>query len=73
MKAIRIVGIILVIIGILGFVVPRITYTEEVTLLEVGPLQVQTEQQRAIPIPDIAAGMAVLAGLVLVMVGAKTR
>lgn len=73
MKAVTIFGIILIIVGILGFAVPRITYTENVTLLDVGPLEVQAEQERAIPVPDIAAGASVLAGIVLVVVGAKNR
>lgn len=73
MKALSIFGIILIIIGILGFVFPRITYTEEVAVLGIGPLQVQAEQERTIAIPDIAAGMAVLAGIVIVVVGARNR
>lgn len=73
MKSLTIIGIILIVLGILGFIVPRITYTEETTALDLGPIEVQTEQQRSIPVPDIAAGVAVVAGLVMVIAGSSSR
>lgn len=73
MRSLVTIGVILVILGIAGFVVPRITFTEERTVLDVGPVEVEAEQQRSVPIPDIAAGVAVVAGLVLVGVGASSR
>jgi len=73
MRSLTTIGVILIILGILGFLIPRITVTEETTALEVGPLEVTTEQQRSIPIPDIAAGVAVVAGIVMVVAGSGSR
>ncbi len=73
MKSLTIIGIILIVLGILGFIVPRITYTEETTALDLGPIEVQAEQQQSIPVPDIAAGVAVVAGLVMVIAGSSSR
>ena len=73
MRSLTTIGVILIILGILGFVVPRITYTEETTALDIGPIEVQAEQQRSIPIPDIAAGVAVVAGLIMVIAGSSSR
>lgn len=73
MRSLTTIGVILIILGILGFIIPRITFTEETTAVEVGPLEVTTEQERSIPIPDIAAGVAVVAGIVMVVAGSGSR
>jgi len=73
MRSLTTIGIVLVILGILGFVVPRITFTEERTVLDVGPVEVEARQERSIPIPDVAAGVAVVAGLVMVVAGSSSR
>ena len=73
MRSLSTIGVILIILGILGFVIPRITFTQESTAIDVGPLEVTTETERSIPIPDIAAGAAVVAGIVLVVMGSSSR
>jgi len=73
MRSLSTIGVILIILGILGFIVPRITFTQESTAVDIGPLEVQTETERSIPIPDIAAGAAVVAGIVLVVMGSSSR
>ncbi|HZW28744.1 MAG TPA: hypothetical protein VFF08_09820 [Trueperaceae bacterium] len=73
MRSLTTIGVILIILGIVGFVVPRITFTEERTVLDVGPVEVEARQERSVPIPDIAAGVAVVAGLVMVVAGASSR
>ena len=73
MRQLTTIGVILIVLGLLGFVVPRITYTEETTAVDIGPVEVTTEQERSIPIPDIAAGAAVVAGVVMVVMGSGSR
>lgn len=73
MRSLTTIGVILIILGILGFVVPRITFTEQRTVLDVGPVEIEAEQQRSIPIPDVAASVAVVAGLVMVVAGSSSR
>jgi len=73
MRSLSTIGVILIVLGILGFVIPRITFTQETTAIDIGPLEVTTETERSIPIPDIAAGAAVVAGIVLVVMGSGSR
>jgi hypothetical protein len=73
MKNLTVIGVILIVLGLAGFVIPRITYTEETTALEIGPLEVTAEQERSITIPDVAAGAAVAVGALLVIVGASRK
>jgi len=73
MRQLSIIGVILIVLGIVGFIVQRVSFTQRETALEVGPLEVTTTTERSIPIPDIAAGAAIVAGLVLVFVGSNKR
>ena len=67
----RALGVVLIVLGILGFIVGGISFTTDETVADVGPLQVETERTRTIPITPIASGVAVLAGVVLVIAGAR--
>jgi hypothetical protein len=67
----RILGVVLIILGIVGFAIGGITFTRQRTVLEVGPLEVQAEERETFPIAPLAAGAAVLAGIVLVVLGSR--
>jgi len=73
MRQISIIGVILIVLGIVGFIVQRVSFTQQETALDVGPLEVTTTTERSIPIPDIAAGAAVVAGIVMVVAGSGKR
>lgn len=73
MQRLTIIGLVLIVLGLAGFLVPRIVYTDEETVIDVGPIEVQAERQNSVRIPDVAAGAAVVAGTVLVIVGATRR
>lgn len=67
----RTLGVILIVLGILGFVLGGISFTREETVADVGPLEVETERRETIPITPIASGIAVIAGIVLVVAGGR--
>lgn len=69
MRPLVLIGVILIVLGIAGFVIKRVTYTKDTAEVNVGPLQVTTAERRTVDIPDIAAGAAVVAGVVLVIAG----
>jgi hypothetical protein len=69
----RIVGVVLIVLGIVGFAIGGITFTRERTVAEVGPLELRTEERETFPITPIAAGAALVAGIVLVVVGSRRR
>ena len=43
------------------------------TVADIGPIEIQATEKERIPITPIASGVAVVAGLVLVMAGARKR
>lgn len=67
------IGVVLIALGLLGFVVPRFTFTEQETVIDAGPLEVEAERQRSVTIPDVASGAAVAAGVVLTVVGSGRK
>jgi hypothetical protein len=71
MRAITVVGIVLIVIGVVALVYQGITYTTREKVLEVGPVEVQTETRKTIPLPPLAGGAALAGGIILVIVGAR--
>ena len=73
MRRLVTIGVILILLGIAGFIVPRIGVTTEETIIDAGPIEVEAERRRTVSIPDLAAGAAVAAGTILTIVGASRR
>jgi hypothetical protein len=69
----RIAGIILVVFGLFALAIGGIGYTKEHKVLDLGPLQAKTEEHHTIPLPPVVGFASLAAGIVLVVVGAKTR
>lgn len=67
----RILGVILIILGLLGFILGGITYTQTETVADLGPLELEAKEERTVPITPIASGTAVVAGIVLVIVDSR--
>lgn len=73
MKQLIVVGVTLIVLGLAGFIVPRVGFTTEETVVDVGPIEIQADRTRTLTVPSVAAGAAVVAGTVLVIVGAARR
>jgi len=73
MKAITVVGIILIVLGIVALAYQGITYTSKEKVVDLGPLKVETEKQKTIPLPPVLGVLAIGAGVVLVVVGTRGR
>jgi hypothetical protein len=73
MKAATIVGILLIILGMVGFVAGGVSFTHEKKDLDVGPVQVTHKQTKTFPISPILSTISLVAGVGLVVVGARAR
>lgn len=71
MKPLALVGVLLIVLGVIGLVVENVSFTERKTVLDVGPIKVQADEQRVVPIPTIAGVVAIVVGLGLVFMGRK--
>jgi UDP-N-acetylmuramyl pentapeptide phosphotransferase/UDP-N-acetylglucosamine-1-phosphate transferase len=73
MSAARIAGVILIVVGLIGLVWGGISWTEEKTVVDIGPIEARAEEQRTIPITPVVGGIALVAGIVLLVVPGRRR
>jgi hypothetical protein len=71
MKTAALVGILLIILGVISFAYQGITYTTHKKVVDIGPLQATTKQNKTIPLPPILGGLALVGGVALLIVSAK--
>ena len=71
MKPLAWVGVLLIVLGVIGLIVENVSFTERKTVLDVGPLKVQADEQKVVPIPTIAGVAAIVVGLGLVFMGRR--
>lgn len=67
----RTLGIILIVLGILGFLTEAISFTTEEQVMDLGPLEVERQEERTVPVTPIASGAAVVVGIGLVAVSGR--
>lgn len=67
----KIIGIVLVVLGILGLAYGGITWTTSEKVVDLGPLQVTHDKTRSLPLPPIAGGVCLIAGVVLLVSGGR--
>jgi hypothetical protein len=73
MKAATIVGILLIILGIIGFATGGISFTHQKKDVDAGPIQISHKTQDTIPISPILSTISLIAGVGLVVVGARSK
>jgi hypothetical protein len=73
MKAATIVGVLLIILGVVGFAMGGISFTHEKKDVDLGPLQVSHQQTKTLPISPILSTLSLVAGVGLVVVGVRSK
>ena len=70
---VRIIGIVLIVGGVIGLVFGGITYGSHRDTVQVGPLSASVTQRDTFPVSPVVAGVAVIAGIALVVVGSRRK
>ena len=73
MKATTITGIILIIVGIIGFALGGFSFTHEKQDAKLGPVDISHKETNTVPIPPILSGLLLVGGVALVVVGARGK
>lgn len=71
MKVATLVGLVLLVLGAVGFVLGGFSFTRREKVLDVGPIQATAEKQHSIPISPVLSAIAVVGGIVLIAAGAR--
>jgi uncharacterized membrane protein YidH (DUF202 family) len=73
MRRLTIIGLVLIVGGIVALAVPYITYSSEEHVMNVGPMKIEATETKRLPIPQIAAVAAIVAGLALVFFDMRSK
>lgn len=58
----RILGIVLIVVGLLTLALPYITFTKQEKVLDIGPIEAVAEKKERIPVSPIVGTVILLAG-----------
>ncbi|HEY1995378.1 MAG TPA: DUF3185 domain-containing protein [Edaphobacter sp.] len=73
MKAATIIGILLIVLGIIGFATGGISFTHQKKDVDLGSVQISHKTQDTLPISPILSTLSLIAGVSLIVVGARSR
>ena len=73
MKPLTIVGILLIVLGIIGYATGGISFTHQKKDVDLGPVQISHKTQDTLPLSPILSTIALVGGLGLVVVGVKSK
>lgn len=69
----KIVGMLLIVFGIVALALGGITYTKRDKIVDIGPIKATAEHEKTIPLSPIVGIASLAGGVVLLVVGSRTR
>jgi uncharacterized membrane protein len=73
MKGLSMAGLVLIILGVLGFAYQGFTYTKQEKVVDVGPIHATKDTKETIPISPILSGVALIGGVLLMVAGSRSK
>jgi hypothetical protein len=63
----KIIGIVLIVIGIAGLLYGGFSWTRRDTVIDAGPIQVQADKRESLPVSPIVGAVCLVAGVIMVV------
>lgn len=73
MKPATIIGIVLILLGIIGFATGGFSFTHRHQDVDAGPIQISHDKKETVPVSPVLSTIALIAGVGLVAIGAKAK
>lgn len=73
MNGMRIVGLVLVIVGLVALIWGGIFWTDRDTVFDAGPLEIETAEREGISLPPVLGAVALVGGIILLVVPSRRR
>jgi uncharacterized membrane protein YidH (DUF202 family) len=73
MSARRVIGLVLVIVGIVALAWGGVFWTDRDTVIDIGELEVTTEQREGVAVPPVLGIIAIVGGAILLLVPDRRR
>jgi uncharacterized membrane protein len=67
----KVLGIVLIVLGLFGLAWGSFAYTTTEKLVDIGPIHATREQTHNVPLPPIAGALALVGGVVLLVTSRK--
>jgi len=67
----RVLGIILIVAGVLMLIFRSFSFTQEKKVVDIGPLEINKKENKRVEWPLYAGGIAVAAGIIIMVAGKK--
>jgi hypothetical protein len=68
---VKVIAVLLIVLGLVALAYGGITMTTRDKIVDLGPVEVTQEEQHRLPLPPIVGGVAVAAGIILLVAGSK--
>lgn len=68
----RVLGIVLIVLGILGFVYQGFTYTKRDKVIDIGSIEASVDKKERVFVPPIASAIAIGAGALILLTGRRS-
>lgn len=69
----KIIGIILIALGLVALATGGLSWTQREKVVDIGPIEATAERQKSLPLSPVFGGAALIAGIALVVIGARKR
>ncbi len=73
MTATRIAGILLIVLGLAGFFTGGFSFTKDTTQAKLGPIELSVKEKESVNVPQWLSIGAVVAGVLVLVAGARRR
>jgi uncharacterized membrane protein HdeD (DUF308 family) len=65
-------GVVLIILGVLALAYQGFSYTKREKVIDIGPIEASADTKKHVEIPPIIGGIALVAGVVMVVASRKS-
>jgi hypothetical protein len=69
--AMKTIGIILIVAGSIALIYGGFSYTKNREVVDLGPLEITTSEQKTFPVPAVVGAAALIGGIVLLVSGMR--
>ena len=69
----KLAGILLLVVGLLSLAYQGFSYTRTERVVDLGPVEINKETTKHVPLPPVLGGLALVGGIVLLIAGGRRR
>ena len=68
-----VIGTILIVVGLVSLLLGGFRWTEDKTVVDIGPIKATAEEHKTLPIPPVVGALALVGGIAVLLVPVRRR